>query len=93
MATEVARSMGSNPSPVDTVAGSLRMGPDPLAFYAFDADDAGQLLTFSCALLLAYQHMLRAASLLDKHGLPLRYTRKCSAAGCWQGLPGLGLLL
>ena len=56
------------------------MGPDPHAFYAFDADDAGQLLTFSCALLLAYQHMLRAASLLDKHGLPLRCKKTLS---CW----------
>ena len=85
MASEVVRSMGSNPSPVDTVAGSLRMGPDPHAFYAFDADDAGQLLTFSCALLLAYQHMLRAASLLDKHGLPLHYKENAQLLGAGKG--------
>ena len=56
------------------------MGPDPHAFYAFDADDAGQLLTFSCALPLAYRHMFRAASLLAKYGLPLRHKKVLC---CW----------
>ena len=44
-------------SPFGVVVGSQPMqGPDlPGANYAFSPDDAGQLLTFSCAQLLVYQ--------------------------------------
>ena len=49
-------------SPFGVVVGSQPMqGPNPHANYAFSPDDAGQLLTFSCA------HPLNSSAVVQVH--------------------------
>ena len=66
--------MGSAPavSPYGVVVGSQPMqGPNPHASYAFSPDDAGQLLTFSCACLRGVSNVLLFASASLPGSLPL----------------------
>ena len=50
-------------SPFGVVKGSQPMqGPNPHEYYAFSPDDAGQLLTFSCAPLGNSAVVLRAST-------------------------------